>query len=195
MSNLILASSSTYRKELLQRLNLEFSCYSPAIDETAYPGELPEALAIRLAKEKAHSIAEKFASAVVIGADQVAELNGEFLGKPGSHNRAKEQLKAQAGNTVLFHSGLALVQQQPDGRFIEHCVVDTTRVTFRQLNTRLIETYLQAEQPYDCAGSFKAEGLGISLFSEVQSNDPSSLIGLPLIALCSGLERFGIKVP
>ena len=194
MSNLILASSSIYRKELLQRLNLEFSCYSPAIDEAAYPGELPEALAIRLAEEKARTVAERFPNAVAIGADQVAELNGEFLGKPGSHDRAKEQLMAQAGKTVLFHSGLALVQQQPDGSFKEHCIVDTTSVTFRQLSAGQIEAYLQAEQPYDCAGSFKAEGLGISLFSEVRSNDPSSLIGLPLIRLCSGLKRFDIKV-
>ncbi|MGB1807924.1 MAG: Maf family protein, partial [Porticoccaceae bacterium] len=188
MSNLILASSSPYRKMLLQRLDIPFTCQAPDIDESPQPSEPPAALAQRLALEKAQTIASKFPGAVVIGSDQVAEQSGQVLGKPGTHQRAVQQLQAQSGQTVLFHTGLALVQLLPAGTEKQIQLVDTTAVSFRQLDDRQIERYLEREQPYDCAGSFKAEGLGISLFNAVSSQDPSSLIGLPLISLCSALE-------
>ncbi|MGB2360011.1 MAG: Maf family protein [Porticoccaceae bacterium] len=194
MSNLILASSSPYRKMLLQRLDIPFTCQAPDIDESPQPSEPPAALAQRLALEKAQTIASKFPGAVVIGSDQVAEQSGQVLGKPGTHQRAVQQLQAQSGQTVLFHTGLALVQLLPAGTEKQIQLVDTTAVSFRQLDDRQIERYLEREQPYDCAGSFKAEGLGISLFNAVSSQDPSSLIGLPLISLCSALEDFGLDI-
>ena len=195
MSNLILASSSPYRKLLLQRLDIEFDCQSPNIDESPHPSEPPAALAKRLALEKAWTVAHHFPEAVVIGSDQVAELAGQVLSKPGTHQRALQQLQAQSGHTVLFHSGLALVQLLSDGTTRQIQLVDTTQVCFRQLDDGQIKRYLEREQPYDCAGSFKAEGLGISLFDAVSSQDPSSLIGLPLIGLCSALREFGVDVP
>ena len=194
MSNLILASSSSYRKSLLQRLNIEFTCSSPDIDESALIGESAMALAERLALEKAQAIASLFPNAVVIGADQVAELEGTILGKPGTHKQAMSQLTTQAGKPVLFHSGLAVVQTQGDGSMQRHSLVNTTEVTFRKLSSAQIDEYLFSEQPYDCAGSFKAEGLGISLFTAINSNDPTSLIGLPLIELCSVLPKFSINI-
>ncbi|MDG1165130.1 MAG: Maf family protein [Porticoccaceae bacterium] len=194
MSNLILASGSPYRKMLLQRLGIEFSCYSPDIDESHNPDEAPRKMAERLAREKARLVAAKFPGAIVIGSDQVAELNGTALGKPGTHQRATQQLQAQSGQVVLFHTGLALAQQQPDDNIQEFYLVDTTDVSFRELSETQIDRYLKKEQPYDCAGSFKAEGLGISLFLAVQSQDPSSLIGLPLISLCSALRDFGLEI-
>jgi septum formation protein len=194
MSKLILASSSPYRKMLLQRLDISFSCYSPNIDESPYPDELPKALAQRLALQKAQVAADKFPGAIAIGSDQVAELNGKPLGKPGNHQRAQQQLQAQSGQTLHFHSGLAVVQRLPDGNRKQLHLVDTTNVCFRPLNDAQIERYLQLEQPYDCAGSFKAEGLGISLFSHIDGSDPSSLIGLPLICLCTALQDFGVEV-
>ena len=193
MSNLILASSSSYRKSLLQRLNIEFSCSSPDVDESALAGEPATALAERLALVKAQTIASQFPNTVVVGADQVAELNGTILGKPGNHQQAVKQLTAQAGKRVLFHSGLAIVRIQADGEMQQHSLINTTEVTFRPLSQKQIEQYLLTEQPYDCAGSFKAEGLGISLFTAINSNDPTSLIGLPLIDLCSALPQFSIN--
>ena len=194
MSNLILASSSSYRKSLLQRLNIEFSCSSPDVDESALAGEPATALAERLALVKAQTIASQFPNTVVVGADQVAELNGTILGKPGNHQQAVKQLTAQAGKRVLFHSGLAIVRIQADGEMQQHSLINTTEVTFRPLSQKQIEQYLLTEQPYDCAGSFKAEGLGISLFTAINSNDPTSLIGLPLIDLCSALPQFSINI-
>lgn len=194
MSNLILASSSSYRKSLLHRLNIEFSCSSPDVDESALAGEPAMALAERLALVKAQTVASKFPNTVVIGADQVAELNGTILGKPGNHQQAVKQLTAQAGQSVLFHSGLAVVRIQADGEMQQHSLINTTEVTFRPLSKAQIEQYLLTEQPYDCAGSFKAEGLGISLFTAVNSNDPTSLIGLPLMDLCSVLPQFSINI-
>ena len=194
MSNLILASSSSYRKSLLQRLNIEFSCSSPDVDESALAGESAAALAERLALEKAQAIANQFPNAVVIGADQVAELNGTILDKPGNHHQAVTQLTAQSGQRVLFHSGIAIVRLQADGEMQQYSLINTTEVTFRPLSQRQIEQYLVTEQPYDCAGSFKAEGLGISLFTAINSNDPTSLIGLPLIDLCSVLPQFSISI-
>ena len=193
MSNLILASSSSYRKSLLQRLNIEFSCSSPDVDESALAGEPATALAERLALVKAQTVASQFPNTVVVGADQVAELNGTILGKPGNHQQAVKQLTAQAGKRVLFHSGLAIVRIQADGEMQQHSLINTTEVTFRPLSQKQIEQYLLTEQPYDCAGSFKAEGLGISLFTSIKSNDPTSLIGLPLIDLCSALPQFSIN--
>ena len=192
MSQLILASSSSYRKSLLERLNLEFSCYSPDIDESAGDSESAFGLAERLACHKAEVVAVKFPLATVIGADQVAELNGKVLGKPGTHEKAVAQLTAQSGNQVLFHSGLAVSQVQANGTIKRQSLVNTTKVMFRQLSETQIESYLLAEEPYDCAGSFKAEALGISLFAAVHSDDPTSLIGLPLINLCSMLRKFSI---
>ena len=194
MSNLILASSSSYRKSLLQRLNIEFSCSSPDVDESALAGEPATALAERLALVKAQTVASQFPNTVVVGADQVAELNGTILGKPGNHQQAVKQLTAQAGKRVLFHSGLAIVRIQADGEMQQHSLINTTEVTFRPLSQKQIEQYLLTEQPYDCAGSFKAEGLGISLFTAINSNDPTSLIGLPLIDLCSALPQFSSNI-
>ena len=194
MSNLILASSSSYRKSLLQRLNIEFSCSSSDVDESALAGEPATALAERLALVKAQTVASQFPNTVVVGADQVAELNGTILGKPGNHQQAVKQLTAQAGKRVLFHSGLAIVRIQADGEMQQHSLINTTEVTFRPLSQKQIEQYLLNEQPYDCAGSFKVEGLGISLFTAINSNDPTSLIGLPLIDLCSALPQFSINI-
>ncbi len=194
MSNLILASTSVYRKSLLERLGIQFSCCSPETDESAIAAEPAPQLAERLALAKARVVADRFPQAVVIGADQVADVNGAVLGKPISHDQAVSQLTGQSGQTVLFHSGLAVVQIQPDGRIKQQSLVNSTEVIFRQLSPAQIEHYLRTERPYDCAGSFKAEGLGISLFSAVNSNDPTSLIGLPLIDLCSILPHFSIKI-
>jgi len=194
MSNLILASSSAYRKMLLQRLNIDFSCYSPDIDESPNPQESPKALAQRLSTDKARAGADRFPGAIVIGSDQVAELNGKILGKPGTYEHAQQQLRAQSGQAVRFHTGLALEQHLADGNIKQMQLVDTTEVCFRQLEDSQIARYLQREQPYDCAGSFKAEGLGISLFTNIASQDPSSLIGLPLISLCTALQEFGVEV-
>ena len=194
MSNLVLASSSTYRKSLLERLAIEFSCCSPNIDESPLAAESAPQLTERLALEKARAVADRFPNAVVIGADQTAELNGALLNKPLTHEQAVAQLSAQSGQQVLFHSGLAVMQVEPNGQLKQHSLVNTTEVEFRSLTLAQIERYLTSEQPYDCAGSFKAEGLGISLFSAVRSNDPTSLIGLPLIDLCSILPQFSIKV-
>lgn len=179
---------------MLQRLNIEFSCSSPDVDESALAGEPATALAERLALVKAQTVASQFPNTVVVGADQVAELNGTILGKPGNHQQAVKQLTAQAGKRVLFHSGLAIVRIQADGEMQQHSLINTTEVTFRPLSQKQIEQYLLTEQPYDCAGSFKAEGLGISLFTSINSNDPTSLIGLPLIDLCSALPQFSINI-
>lgn len=198
MHRLVLASSSSYRKALLERLQLPFSCCSPNVDETALRGEAAIELAHRLSLEKAREVAKKYPDSVVIGSDQVAELvetlpegkqSNTILGKPGSHRQATAQLTAQSGQKVYFHSGLTVIGQ---GR--EKSLVNTTEVNFRALSTQEIETYLRREKPYDCAGSFKAESLGISLFENVVSDDPSSLIGLPLIDLCRLLRQFDVEI-
>jgi septum formation protein len=191
---LILASTSVYKKMLLQRLQLQFTCESPEIDEKPLYGESPWAMAERLASQKAHAVSAKFPNALVIGADQVADINGKILNKPGNHLRAVEQLSAQSGQKIRFHSGISVVQTSPDGKIINKTRVNTTEVQFRTLSQQQIERYLQIEQPYDCAGSFKSEALGISLFQRIDSDDPSSLIGLPLIDLCSMLSEFGVEI-
>jgi len=186
---LILASTSPYRRALLERLRLPFSVSKPGVDETRLPNETAEQIVSRLAQAKAEAVACEHPTAWVIGSDQCAELDEHILGKPGSHARAFEQLKAASGKRVIFHTGLCL-KQRASG--FERVVNVPFSVHFRELTTREIEHYLQREQPYDCAGSFKSEGLGITLFQSMQGDDPSSLIGLPLIALCAMLREAGL---
>ena len=191
---LILASSSVYKQRLVKQLGLEFTCHTPDIDETPLCDELPEALVRRLSVAKAAAIAEKFPGALVIGADQAGELDSEILTKPGSFQKAHGQLAAQSGRTVKFHSGIALVQKLENQQLIIKSAINTTEVVFRKLSEQSIENYLLAEKPYDCAGSFKAECRGISLFTAINSSDPSSLTGLPLIELCTLLSQMGVEV-
>lgn len=186
---LILASTSPYRRALLERLHLPFCTIKPGTDETCLPNEPAENMVCRLAREKARAVALQHPEAWVIGSDQCAVLDGQILGKPGTHERAFAQLKAASGKSVLFHTGLCLIQLA--GGF-ERLVNVPFSVHFRELDDREIERYLQREQPYDCAGSFKSEGLGVTLFQSMQGNDPSSLIGLPLIALCAMLREAGL---
>ena len=186
---LILASSSKYRRSLLERAGFAAKCIAPDIDETPVSGESPEACALRLSVEKAAAIAKDHPNDVVIGSDQVAALGDAMLGKPGDFESAREQLTAQSGQTVLFHTGLCvrLGQQQLT-------CIETTCVRFRTLSELEIKRYLEKEQPFDCAGSFKSEGLGIHLFERVESQDPSALIGLPLIKTAQFLRQFGLNV-
>ena len=187
MPRLILASTSIYRRELLSRLQVQFDTDRPEVDEQARPGEPPSKLASRLAAEKATAVAARFPTAWVIGSDQVATVDGEPLGKPGSHERAREQLRRLSGREVLFHSALAVT----DGSRVEKQDV-VTRCTFRALSDDAIESYLLREKPYDTAGSAKAEGLGIALMRGMDSSDPTAIIGLPLIALTAMLASFGM---
>lgn len=189
--DLILASSSSYRRDLLQRLTKNFSQLTPDVDESALPYETPAALALRLAISKASAVAAIRPEAIVIGSDQVAALGTQLLGKPGDHETARAQLLACSGNSVNFHTALCLIDGH-NGR-IQHAV-DLTQVYFRKLGSSEIDAYLHAEQPYDCAGSFKAEGLGIVLFERIQMEDPTALIGLPLIALSRMLRTAGIAL-
>ena len=188
---LILGSSSVYRRELLSRLGVAFTTAVPAVDECPQPGEAPAALAQRLARAKALAIPVA-GPALIIGSDQVASLDGIALGKPGGRATARDQLQAAAGRTVEFHTAVAVADTR-DGRCATE--LDVTRVRFRPLAPAEIERYLDREQPYDCAGSFKAEGLGITLFDWIDSRDPTALIGLPLIALSRLLRSFGIALP
>jgi septum formation protein len=184
---LILASGSRYRRELLTRLGLPFETASPDIDETPEPGELPAALAARLARAKANSI--RRANAIVIGSDQVASLDGRLLGKPGNYPAALAQLEACQGQEVVFHTGVCVAAD--NGRTIsEH--VDLTRVRFRERSRADLSRYLDREPAYDCAGGFKAEGLGIALFEAIESHDPTALIGLPLIWVADALRAAGL---
>ena len=186
---LLLASSSPYRKALLGRLGLPFDCASPDIDESPQPGESGESLAMRLAEHKARALADRFPGHWIIGSDQVACLpDGSVLSKPGNHEQATNQLRQSSGHTVLFLTGLALLDA--DSGEIE-CLCEPYRVRFRRLTDNEIETYLLREQPYDCAGSFKMEGLGITLFEALEGRDPNSLVGLPLIALNDMLRKWG----
>lgn len=186
---LLLASSSPYRKLLLERLGMPFSCASPDIDESPAQGESGEALAIRLAEAKARALASRFPGHWVIGSDQVACLpDGSVLSKPGDHERATSQLRQSSGQQVLFLTGLALLDVDT-GRLESLC--EPYSVRFRGLTEEEIDAYLRREQPYDCAGSFKMEGLGITLFEALEGRDPNSLVGLPLIALNDMLRRWG----
>jgi len=189
---LVLGSSSRYRRELLSRLGLPFEVDTPAVDETPRPGEAPRALAQRLAATKAHAVACRHPQAVVIGSDQVAELDGEPLGKPGTHERAVAQLRRMSGRTVLFQTALSVVCQASG--FVGHELA-TVEVRFRTLDDGEIERYLRAEQPYDCTGSAKSEGLGIALLEAIVSDDPTALVGLPLIRTARLLRAAGLRLP
>jgi septum formation protein len=186
---IVLASTSPYRRELLQRLRLPFDVVAPAVDEARRPGEAPLALARRLAEAKASEVAQRRPDAVVIGSDQVAELDGEPIGKPHAHAAALAQLERMQGRRLLFHTALAVAAH---GR-VEVDSIPTT-VTFRRLGRDALEAYLRADQPYDCAGAAKIESLGIALVERVESDDPTALIGLPLIRLTSMLQTAGVVV-
>ena len=188
---LILGSTSPYRRELLQRLRLPFEVVRPEVDETPHAGELPVALAQRLAMEKALTVARQHPQAVVIGSDQVADLDGEPLGKPGTHERAVAQLQRMRGHTVVFQTAVAVVCMESG--FAEQALAQV-KVQFRQLSDAAIETYLRAEEPYDCAGSAKSEGLGIALLEQIDNQDPSALVGLPLIHTCRLLRAAGLPL-
>lgn len=185
---LILASSSPYRRELLQRLRLPFATHSPDIDETPQAREAPAQLAIRLALAKARRVANDHPQSIVIGSDQVASLNGRPLGKPGTHAAARQQLRGFSGQTVLFHTAICV---QSGARVLHDCV--PTECRFLTLTDAQIEHYLGADRPYDTAGSAKIEALGIALMARVSSDDPTALIGLPLISLCRMLRAFGLE--
>jgi len=188
---LVLGSTSIYRRELLERLRIPFSVASPKVDEATLRGESPRATAQRLAHAKAQAVAHSFPDSVVIGSDQVADLNGQALGKPGNHERAVAQLRAMRGNIVVFHTAVAVVCISSG-----FCARDISPVTvkFRELSDEEIESYLHLEKPYDCAGSAKSEGLGISLLEFIESDDPTALIGLPLIRTCKMLRSAGIDL-
>lgn len=190
LPQIVLASTSPYRYELLSRLGLPFETAEPGIDETIQPGESPENAALRLSEAKARAVADRFPSALIIGSDQVAYCGSEVFGKPGSHDKAVEQLRALRGRTIRFFTGLCLLNVQT-GR--SHVAGVGTDVTFRQLSEQEIEEYLHKERPYNCAGSAKSEGLGIALVSRMVGEDPNALIGLPLIALCDMLRLEGIN--
>ena len=188
---LILASTSVYRRELLQRLRLPFQSESPEVDETPLAGELPGPLARRLALAKARAVATRFPGANVIGSDQVADLQDVPLGKPGNHARAVAQLQKMRGQTIIFHTAVAVVCLE-SGYCAE--AMAEVRVRFRDLSDAEIESYLQAEKPYDCAGSAKSEGLGIALLERIDSDDPTALIGLPLIRTVQLLRDAGVAL-
>lgn len=189
---LILGSTSRYRAELLRRLCPEFEQRAPGTDETALPDEAPQDRALRLAVAKAEAAADGMDNSLVIGSDQVAELDGTLLDKPGTSERARVQLAASSGRAVHFHTALCLLDTR-DGR--RHTYIDHTRVRFRVLSDEEIARYVEREHPLDCAGSFKCEGLGISLFERIDNEDPSALIGLPLIALARLLREAGVALP
>ena len=186
---IVLASTSPYRRELLQRLRLPFEVVAPAVDEAARPGETPLALALRLAEAKATEVARRRPHDVVIGSDQVAELDGEPIGKPHTHDAALAQLERMQGRRLVFHTALAVVAH---GQAVVESV--PTEVTFRRLRRDALEAYLTTDQPYDCAGAAKIESLGIALVERVESDDPTALIGLPLIRLTTMLAAAGVKV-
>ena len=188
---LILASTSVYRRQLLERLHLPFTVIAPDVDEVALPNERPRQLACRLALAKAQAVAAQHPGSVVIGSDQVADLNGEALGKPETHARAVAQLQRMGGQTVIFQTAVAVVCLSTAFAKTELAQV---KVQFRQLTDEQIERYLLAERPYDCAGSAKSEGLGIALLARIDNDDPTALIGLPLIRTCQLLEAAGFKV-
>jgi septum formation protein len=189
---LILASTSTYRRELLGRLRLPFDTVAPEVDEAPMPGETPRQLACRLAMAKARAVAQRHPKAVVIGSDQVADLNGEALGKPLVHAVAVQQLQRMRGQKVVFQTAVAVVCQER--QFAQMDLAQVT-VRFRDLTDTEIEDYLQAEQPYDCAGSAKSEGLGIVLLESIDNDDPTALIGLPLIRTSRMLHAAGLRFP
>lgn len=192
MPRLVLASTSRYRRELLERLRLPFDVARPEVDEDALPGEPPRELAVRLARAKARAVAERqTGDCWTLGSDQVAEVDGRALGKPGGREAAIGQLRAMSGHVVRFHTALCLAHA--DGR--QFAGIDLTEVHVRGLADAEIERYVDAEQPFDCAGSFKSEGLGIALFERIDNRDPTALIGLPVIATCALLRKAGFALP
>jgi len=188
---LILGSTSRYRRELLERLRIPFDVVSPDVEETPLAGEAPHALATRLALAKAKAVAALYPHAVVIGSDQVADLHGEPLGKPGNHERAVGQLQRMRGQTVVFQTAVSVVCV--DSQF-EKTELAQIKVRFRDLSNSEIEAYLRAEEPYDCAGSAKSEGLGIALLDAIENDDPTALIGLPMIRTARLLREAGIDL-
>lgn len=191
MPSIVLASSSVYRRALLTKLGLPFEWGNPAIDETAQPGESAPALVERLARAKATALAARYPAHLIIGSDQVACLDGNILGKPGDRVRAQAQLRAASGRRVEFLTGLCLLDSASG---TTTSLVEPFAVVFRQLQEAEIERYLEREQPYDCAGSFKSEGLGIALFERLEGDDPNALVGLPLIRLVTLLAGAGVAV-
>jgi septum formation protein len=188
---LVLGSTSPFRKQLLERLQLDFICDAPEIDESPMPGESIEAMVVRLAVAKARSVAERHPDALIIGSDQSAVLGGKVLTKPGGFDKAYEQLSEASGQKIVFQTGLCLLNSRT-GNIQSQCIPYT--VQFRQLTDHMIRSYLEKEQPYNCAGSFKSEGLGIALFDHFEGTDPSALVGLPLIQLIAFLENENLNV-
>lgn len=189
--SLVLGSTSPYRRELLQRLQIPFEVAAPDVDETPHAGETPSVLAQRLALAKAMAVARLFPQAVVIGSDQVADLKSRPLGKPGTHDKAVAQLRQMRGQTVVFQTAVSVVCLESG---FEQNSLAAVKVTFLDLSDNEIENYLRAEQPYDCAGSAKSEGLGIALLASIDSDDPTALVGLPLIRTCQMLRAAGIPL-
>ncbi|WP_455222147.1 Maf family protein [Kaarinaea lacus] len=192
MSLIVLASTSPFRRQLLSKLNVDFTVASPKVDEHPHNNEQPNELVKRLAKEKALAVAQQYPDALIIGSDQVAVLNNQILGKPNNHENAVKQLKNASGRRVDFLTGLCVYNSQTHHTQLT-CVPFT--VIFRQLTNAQIERYLNSEKPYNCAGSFKSEGLGIALFEKLEGDDPNTLIGLPLIELVRMLQKEGIEIP
>lgn len=188
---LVLGSTSPYRRAMLARLRIAFEVVAPDVDETPHPAETPKQLACRLAMAKARAVATQFPACVVIGSDQVADLDGQALGKPGNHVRATAQLRQMRGKTVIFQTAVAVVCSDTGFAQLDLAQV---KVKFRELTDAEIEAYLQAETPYDCTGSAKSEGLGIALLESIDNDDPSALVGLPLIRTCRMIRAAGVKV-
>jgi len=192
MPTLVLGSSSPYRRDLLTRLRIPFEVMSPDVDETPLPNELPQDTALRLAQLKARKVAEQYPDALIIGSDQVALLDGQQVGKPHTHENAVKQLRAASGKRMVFHTAMCLYNSK-SGNMQARVVLIT--IQFRKLSDEVIERYLKLEQPYNCAGSAKSEGLGIALIERFEGDDPNALIGLPLIALVDMLQQEGVAVP
>ena len=191
MQTLVLASTSPFRRQLLEKLGLPFEIASPETDETPADGETPEQLVARLAESKARAVADTFPDALIIGSDQVAVNEGEILGKPHTHDKAMEQLRKASSKHVRFLTGLCLYNSKSGKTQVEVVPFD---VVFRELSDEMIDNYLKAEQPYNCAGSFKSEAMGIALFERLEGEDPNTLIGLPLIKLVRMLEAEGLNI-
>lgn len=192
MQKIILASTSSYRRKLLNKIRLDFACIGSHIDESPYPNETAQSLTTRLAIAKAQALATQYPNHLIIGSDQAATCNGHTLGKPGSFEKAVQQLEIQSGQAVSFYTGLCVFNSS-NGQYLTDS--DCCTVHFRNLTTQQIERYLTIDQPFDCAGSFKSEGYGITLIKEISGTDPNALIGLPLIKLINLLDQFGLVIP